>query len=311
MFCMNCGTKLPNGAKFCINCGCKLDAVSLNVEVATTTQKVVPQSVGRNTDQAGKFVVKETEKKQENIFAKESNAALWAMAEKYKNGSNGIEQDFEKAKGAYQELIRRGVGLAKFELEQLNEVIVKKKEGVSSKSHSSESFSQKKASVQNVRHVAVLNVSKNKESVPVNKENGIVKLYSGNKDLALTKLCANTTNFYKRGSMKTEALQNAIATYAGALGVHDYDVELLYDDTLFSKTGTKGFVVTRDAIVTSRKKKTTFDSLMSIIVDGSCIRVEYTNAAEDDIYTLDVASDKEKSYFDSYLNAVHNLVLLQ
>lgn len=309
MFCMNCGTKLPNGAKFCINCGCKLGTVSMNVGNVTSTQKVVPQSVGRNTYQVGKSVVQEAKKKEENIFAKESNAILWDIAEKYKNGSNGTEQDFEKAKEAYQELIRRGVGLAKFELERLNEVGAKKKEWVQNKS-SSVSYSQKKASVQNVRHGSALNVSK-KELVVVNKENGIVKLYNGNKDFALTKLCANTNKFYKRGSMKTEALQNAIATYAGALGVRDYDVELLYDDTLFSKTGTKGFVVTRDAIVTSRKKKTTFDSLMSVIVDGSCIRVEYTNATEDDIYTLDVASDEEKSYFDSYLNAVHNLVLLQ
>ena len=28
MFCMNCGTKLPDGAKFCMNCGTKLGEVS-------------------------------------------------------------------------------------------------------------------------------------------------------------------------------------------------------------------------------------------------------------------------------------------
>ena len=27
MFCMNCGTQLPDGAKFCMNCGTKVGGV--------------------------------------------------------------------------------------------------------------------------------------------------------------------------------------------------------------------------------------------------------------------------------------------
>lgn len=34
MFCMNCGTKLPDGAKFCMNCGTKLGEVSPAVSSA-------------------------------------------------------------------------------------------------------------------------------------------------------------------------------------------------------------------------------------------------------------------------------------
>lgn len=43
MFCMNCGAKLPDGAKFCMSCGCKLGVVA---EAPTPEEKVArPQVV--------------------------------------------------------------------------------------------------------------------------------------------------------------------------------------------------------------------------------------------------------------------------
>ena len=51
MFCMNCGTKLPDDAKFCYNCGTKIGTLNAPKDIRNSNDTIQEPTTNMNSQQ--------------------------------------------------------------------------------------------------------------------------------------------------------------------------------------------------------------------------------------------------------------------
>ena len=279
MFCMNCGAKLPDGAKFCMSCGCKLGVV------APTPEENVVQARGvsnqnvkaeKNAEQPEKPLSR-MEKLQRAAEAGNVMAQV-NLADALMNG-RGCEKDEQKALAWYKEAAEQGDDDAKAALEQYE------------KQQKQLAEEKEKAELQ--------------ESIEDFKDFIGKTSMEMQQTAALTFFMMESNNVHVKDCVDYELLNNAINAYA--FGVEPDDVELLVDDTVLSTSGSIGLVVTSKGIITSRMISVDFQDIDTIAVNGDDIDVTYKNGEIETIYTLDILVEEERKNLEKYLTAVVKL----
>lgn len=289
MFCMKCGTQLPEDAMFCCKCGNKVvtpESQPQQSNVAAQAEETVASApMPSNMSRFEKLQYR----------AKEGNVmAMTALADAYLKGKDCVA-DKQKAIEWYQKAADMGDEDARKMLDSFSEQPDKQNKdglvgflddvltGINDLQKTIESFAQ--VSDENIGLAISLFSAGAKES-------GIF---------------AGSNKFYVQDGISQEALQNAMNTYGYECDIDENNVWLLCDDTLLVSSGTIGFVIDGCSIATSRKISYRFADLQAIELDGYEIVVTDKEGNREVIYDLDGLSDADREYLDGLLEALTDI----
>jgi len=272
MFCMKCGTQLPDDAVFCCKCGNRVSAAVVNQEQSLILQEpCVQQEVqvvlaDNSQTQAEDVVVDKGVSRFEKLMTKANQGNVLAqmgLADAYLNGK-GCDVDKQKAVEWYQKAADQGDEDAKKMLASLG----------------NDASSEGGGFWNGLFKIGVALVG---GGAYIYQETHLASSIIDDVKFAF----CNNRHCYVKGNIPQEYFDNAMNAYARPFGVDPSDVCLLFDDTIMLNSGSIGFMVTDGRIITSRKLKISFTEIDKVYLKGMDIMVRNRKGVTSCIYTVD------------------------